>query len=198
LFIELAEYLRCPADHPEAHCVLSSDAMDGRDVVRGIVGCPVCRSEYPIADRIAHFGEPPSIRSRGPVPEAGILQALLGISTPGGYLVLIGSAATRAAELAELIYGVHLVGVNAAPNVRPGRGISLMVAAASVPLRSAMARGVIVGEEAAVSPWLAEGARVLLPGLRILVLAGALEVPGVERLAAEQGMWVGQKIRDRK
>jgi hypothetical protein len=197
VFIELAEYLRCPVDHPEAHCVLAADVMDGRDVVQGIVGCPVCRNEYAIADRIARFGEPPSIQPHGPLPEPALLQALVGITTPGGYLVLIGSAAARARELAELIEGVHLVAVNAESSVR-GPGASLLVATASVPLRTAMARGVVVSEEAAMAPWLAESARVLLPGLRMVVVADSVEVPGVEPLAAERGVWVGQRIGDRR
>ena len=68
MFIELTDHLRCPADHPESYLVLIPDAMQGRRVLSGILGCPECHAEYRITDAILDFtpaAESPS-RDRGP------------------------------------------------------------------------------------------------------------------------------------
>ena len=199
MFIELAEFLRCPADHPETHCVLAPLAIAGRDVVSGIVGCPACRSEYRIEHGVAQFGEPPGRHpAPGPLPQPEVVQALLGIATPGGYVVLIGSAAALASDLARLMSGVHLVAVNAPVSLERGPAVSLLTGHAAVPLRKAMARGVVLGKEFATSPWTEEAARVLLPGLQLVVLSDRVAIDGTETLATENGMWVGRKARSEK
>ena len=58
MFIELTEILRCPADHEESYVVCVPTLMEGRRVVRGGIGCPVCHAEYPIVDGVAHFEAP--------------------------------------------------------------------------------------------------------------------------------------------
>ena len=66
MFIELTDQLRCPADHPESFLVLIPDEMEGRRVVRGTLGCPVCHAEYRIEAGVADFQGAPL--SRGAVP----------------------------------------------------------------------------------------------------------------------------------
>jgi len=104
--------------------VMSTGEMLGRMVRSGMLGCPVCGKEYPIVrGRGAFLGEQgagerdspshrpvplPAPRSRSmPRP----LQALLDLSGPGGYVLLLGSAAHHAVGLAELMGGIHFVGV---------------------------------------------------------------------------------------
>ena len=199
MFVELTEFLRCPAEHPETHCVLATAAMVGRDVVKGVVGCPACQREYSIHDGVARFGDPPDVPPAArPLPDPSVIQALLGISSPGGYLVLIGSAAGLAAGLANALGEGHLVAINAPQSVKPAPGLSLLTAASAVPLRGAMARGVVLGQEFAGEPWVSQCGRVLLPGLRMVVLAERAAVNGLTTLAAEDGMWVGQKGRSEK
>ena len=129
-----------------------------------------------------------------PVPDAPTLQALLDLSGPGGYVVLVGSAARHAEGLAALMAGVHFIGVNAPPDVVELPGLSLVRAAAVIPLRQTIARGVVVGPDHARAPWLAEARRVLLPGRRWVVESEAVELPeGITKLAAGQGFAVGEK-----
>ena len=62
------------------------------------------------------------------------------------------------------------------------------------PLRSAIARGVVVGADLATSAWLVEAHRVLLRGRRFVVEHERPELPiGLEKLAAAEGLWVGEK-----
>jgi hypothetical protein len=193
--------LRCPAAHPENVLVLSTGELMGRMVRSGILGCPVCHREYPIVRGVARFSSGANRhagRANGAtaasLPDAETLQALLDLSGPGGYVVLVGCAARQAVGLAALMGGIHFVGVNAPREVEELPVLSLLVCAELIPLRPAMARGVVVGADAADAPWLAEAQRVLLRGRRLVIEQEAVAPPeGVTRLAVGQGVWVGEK-----
>src|SRR5207302_1607917 len=173
--------LRCPETHEEAFLVMSTGEMVGRMVRSGILGCPVCRKEYPIAKGIVNFsggeGTPlrdkntQSLRGVPSPPDAETLQALLDLSGPGGYVVLVGSAARHAVALAGLMGGIHFVGIDAPPDVAELPVLSLLACETMIPLRRAMAPAVGVGPERAsrrplpvpFSP-ARRGARAALPG----------------------------------
>jgi hypothetical protein len=200
MHIELTEMLRCPEPHREDVMVLSTGEMVGRMVRFGIVGCPVCRKEFLITNGIVDFtGSAPSPAPsppapRVPPPDAPTIQALLELSGPGGFVVLVGDAARHAAGLAALMAGVHFIGINAPPDVAELPVLSLLRAASIIPLRQAIARGVVVGRDLATSPWLVEAHRILLRGRRFVVEHERPELPiGLEQLAAAQGLWVGEK-----
>jgi hypothetical protein len=198
MFIELAEYLRCTGGHDEMHCVVLPEAMVGRTVIRGTVGCPRCGLEFPIEEAIVNFAPPGSPLADLQAPDrlpvdAHTVGALIGLTGPGGYAVFVGSAARLATDLATVIGGVHFVGINAPRDVEPSSALSLIRTLDGIPLRSAMARAVVVGEEYAVGIWLAESVRVLLGGLRLVVLEMGANVEGVEELAVGDGVWVGRK-----
>lgn len=210
MHIELTELLRCPEPHAPGHLVLSTGSMLGRTLRSGTVGCPVCRREYPIQDGIVEFGVVaggaqggPAVgerrgAERGAVDEpfradAATLQALLDLGGPGGIVVLVGRAVERAEGLAALMGGIHFVGVNPSPDLEPSPVLTLLRAPSLIPLRDAVARGVVVGRAHARSPWLAEAVRVLLRGRRLVVEGQELDEPGVNRLAVGEGLWVGEK-----
>lgn len=205
MHIELIEMLRCPEEHREEFLVLSTSEMNGRMVRLGLVGCPVCHRDFEIIDGIVDFtavvtGER-QVRSvrRTPSPKAPdvdvlSLQALLDLGGPGGFVVLLGSAARHAVGLASLMAGIHFVGVNAPPEVEELPVLSLVECDRVIPLRQAMARGVVVGAELATTPWGAEGWRVLLHGRRWVAESERPVLPaGLTQLAVGQGLWVGKK-----
>jgi uncharacterized protein YbaR (Trm112 family) len=206
--IELTEMLRCPEQHREEMLVLSTGEVKDRMVRSGLIGCPVCHNEYPISRGIVNFrrskervakessGPRPAYAPPSPLPsaDAARLQALLELSGPGGYVVLIGSAVRQAPRLSGLMEGIHFVGVNAPAEMEELAMLSLLYANEKVPLRSAVARGVVVGADLATSPWLVEAHRVLLRGRRFVVENEEPELPiGLVKLAAEHGLWVGEK-----
>jgi len=194
VFIELVEFLKCPEDHPEVHCVLATAAMKGRDVVRGIVGCPACQREYQIDRSVVQFGTPVPVRGPAPrLPDAGDVHALLGLDSPGGYAVLVGNATTLAPRLLDAMSGVGLIGVNAPGGLQPGEQLSLVETGSAIPLRTSMARGVVLGSDYVANSWVDECRRVLLPGLRLVVVGDPVENPEMEPMAAGRGMWVGRK-----
>jgi hypothetical protein len=207
MHIELTEMLRCPEAHREDVMVLSTGEMVGRMVRFGIIGCPVCRKEYLITNGIVDFAgnvkresenavarEPTFPVSRVPPPGAADLQALLELSGPGGFVVLVGDAARHAVGLAGLMAGIHFIGINAPPDVEELPVLSLLRTGAVIPLRQSIARGVVVGRDLASSPWLVEAHRILLRGRRFVALHEKPELPiGLEQLAEAKGLWVGEK-----
>lgn len=196
MFIELAEYLLCNGDHEPTYLVMTPDRMENRIVLEGTVGCPRCRREYRIENGLLDF-LPLDVRYDPPDPASGVsaetIRALMGITGPGGYVVLIGSAASLAPALAGLLDGVHLVAVNPPATLETTPEISRLRGRDRIPLRASMARAVVIGAEHAIDPWLDDACRILLRGLRLVVLTDDPGPVGAQALAAGDGMWVGQK-----
>lgn len=205
MHIELTEMLRCPEAHREDTMVLSTGEMIGRMVRSGLVGCSVCRKEFFIKDGVVDFvgsgaqgagsrKTPQRSAPRALLPAPADLQALLDLSGPGGFVVLLGDAARFAADLAGLMAGIHFVGVNAPADTAELPVLSLLRASVGIPLRQSFARGVVVGAGLATAPWLGEAHRILLRGRRYLTLYDRAEIPvGLEQLATAKGLWVGEK-----
>jgi uncharacterized protein YbaR (Trm112 family) len=205
MHIELTEMLRCPEDHREEFLVLSTSEMNGRMVNLGVVGCPVCHREFEIIDGIVDFTEvitgERQLRAvrRTPVQpttpvDAQSLQALLDLGGPGGYVVLVGSAARHADSLASLMGGLHFIAINAPADIEQLPVMSLLQTDQVIPLRSAMARGAVVGAELARTAWVGEAARVLLHGRRLVIESEQPTQPeSMKQLAVGQGLWVGEK-----
>jgi uncharacterized protein YbaR (Trm112 family) len=204
--IELTEMLRCPERHDEGFLVLSTGEMLGRMVRSGVLGCPKCGREYRIVNGVAHFsgsGEPGAGLSvapsgtapRSPLPvDAQTLQALLDLSGPGGYVLLIGCAAQHAVGLAGLMGGIHFVGVNAPDEMEELPVLSLLACETMIPLRQTVARAVVVGSDRVGADWLAEARRVLLPGRRLVIESEQVAAPsGLTRLALGHGLFVGER-----
>ena len=195
MFIELAEYLKCPRDHEDAFLVLATGAMKGRAIRYGTLGCPVCRAEYLVGQQCIRFGPRPDLPApTGPLPPSDAVQALIGLESPGGYVALVGSAAGLAQDLAAAMPGVHFVCVNAPQGITPSISRSLVEAPATIPLRGSVVRGVVLGAEYVEPAWLAEAARVVLQGQRVVTLREGVAPPsGLAAMAAGEGMWVGRR-----
>ena len=208
MHIELTEMLRCPERHEEGFLVLSTGEMLGRMVRSGMLGCPVCGKEYPIVRGVAHFsgggmrdagsvasGEPTHLASRISHPaDVQTLQALLDLSGPGGYVLLLGSAARHAVGLAGLMGGIHFVAVNAPDDVEELPVLSLLACETMIPLRQKVGRAAVVGPDRLGPEWLAEARRVLLPGRRLVIESERVAAPaGLTQLALGHGLFVGER-----
>jgi hypothetical protein len=201
MFIELAELLQCPENHESMPCVVAPDEMDGRRVVSGTVGCPVCKIEHKVAEGIVGFGEDPllGVGSRSDdltierMPQVDDVQALLNLSASGGYVVLVGSGSRLAEELARNTVDVHYVGVNPPPELRETESLSLLRSPRIFPLKDNSVRGVLIGREYVRNRWMDDAGRVLAPNGRLVAVLDELSASGVRQLAVGDGMWVGEK-----
>jgi uncharacterized protein YbaR (Trm112 family) len=195
VFIELTDHLRCPADHAESFLVLVPDEMNGRDVTRGTLGCPVCRAEYRIEQGIAEFGPVATRADAAPprMPDAGAIHAFLALEGPGGFVGLIGAAAALGQDLVTLLPGIHLVAVNPPVGIVPSGAVSVL-RAPRFPLKRRAFRGIVVGEpEARDAEWRLAAVTAVLPGLRVTG-TGPVPESGLELLGLAEGWWVGRRL----
>ena len=193
MFIELTDILRCPEPHDEQFVVLIPDAMAGRSVQTGRLGCPVCHREYHIRDGVAVFAEVRSTGSAEPDIEPEAVAAFLGLGGPGGYVGMVGGSSALGLRLVEAIPAVHFVAINPPPGSTESPMLSLLRAGA-IPIKSRSLRGVVLLAPFASDPaWRKEAGRVLLPGLRIVGQGKTPEQEGLEVLASAGGWWVAQK-----
>jgi len=194
VFIELTDHLRCPEAHPEAFLVLIPGTMQGRQVMDGFLGCPVCQAEYPIRGGLVEFGVAPPPAAPGPTPpEAAALLAFLGLEGPGGYVALVGEAAREAGALAALLPGVHLALVNPPAGTVPSLIASVLLTP-RFPLKLRSLRGAVVSAPWALAPgWNEAVADAVLPGLRAAGQGEPPAVPGFELLGTAGGWWVGRR-----
>src|SRR6185312_15233461 len=57
MFIPLVDVLRCVKPHDDTWLVASIERADERDIVTGMLGCPICFAEYPIREGVVFFAE---------------------------------------------------------------------------------------------------------------------------------------------
>ncbi|MGH7658925.1 MAG: hypothetical protein ACREL6_11885 [Gemmatimonadales bacterium] len=200
MFIELTDHLRCPADHEEQFLVLVPDVMEQRSVRSGRLGCPVCRLEFLIREGVADLrlpdavaasaeGTAPSPPGTPPPDGAGIL-ALLGLSGPGGYVLLSGNAGAAAPELIVEEPGVHVVVLNPQKPL-PDIAMLSVLRADRIPFKRRSLRGVMLGSgQGGDERWIGEAVRTVLPGLRIAGAGAAPADDALTILAVAGGWWV--------
>ncbi|TFG53061.1 MAG: hypothetical protein E4H37_04280 [Gemmatimonadales bacterium] len=165
--------------------------MVERSVQSGRLGCPVCGKTYAIADGVARFDAPPSVDETDSVLTTTALEALVGLSGPGGYAALVGVADALCRGLADRLDGVHLASINPPDHSREIPSISVLEGT-SIPLKSRSVRAVVLASAYADEPhWLAEAKRVVLPGLRVVGEGPVPTVGGLEVIASAGGVWVG-------
>lgn len=194
MFIELTDHLRCPADHEESFLVLLPDRIEGRSVLSGELGCPVCGRTFELRDGILDTGgDAANARPGDTALDAEALHTLVGLGGPGGYLVLLGSVASLWEGVRKLNPGVALVAINPGADVADAPGISVL-RGGNIPLKARTVRGVVLGRPYADDPaWIREAARVVLPGLRIVGEGRVPEGGIVELMASAGGVWVGTR-----
>src|SRR5579862_4251470 len=105
MHLDVVPVLRCPRDHEESGLVLAADQTEGRHVITGVLGCPVCEAEYPVRDGIAYFVDHDERVGRDDEDdEIDVMRtaAMLGLTEPGGVIMLTGDWASTADAISEL------------------------------------------------------------------------------------------------
>jgi uncharacterized protein YbaR (Trm112 family) len=191
MFIELIDALGCPADHPPSGLVAAFDRIDDRDVIEGMLGCPVCRSEFAIRGgvlwMVTNAMPAPATRALNPADDALRLAASLDLRSESGFAILRGSWCA----LADPIVGIsptHLVLLDPPFGTPPGLGRSIVHAGGTVPFgrNTALAAAIDDSERAfALASAVKVGGRVVGPTNVALPAT-------VHELVRDERWWVGE------
>lgn len=166
-----------------------------RDIMDGLLGCPICRAEYPIRDGTAWFvdrtAEQTPLASAPSQEEAMRLAAFLDLAEPRGYAALFGAWGSHA-RLAQTLADVHLLLVNPPRDVMSGAGLSGIVIGGVLPVSRMALRAIAF--DASVSPELAQSALAAVRPKGRVVGPVSLPVPtGITELARDARQWVGER-----
>ena len=102
MFIELIDMLRCTRPHEDSWLVATFHEMLERDVVQGLLSCPVCTARYPITGGVAYFDELPGAgdnEADGTMDDGTRIAAYLNLVEPG--VVVLGGTWAGAVEAVE-------------------------------------------------------------------------------------------------
>lgn len=203
VFIELVDSLRCPEPHDQTWLVATIDRLDGRHIVEGSLGCPICRNVYPVRGGVVDMrrgtagGLPPRDDAYGRMTspsdeDVSRCAALLGMAEPAGLYVLAGAAGKVADALEQVTEGKLLL-LSPTDDVAVASGQSVVRASGALPLAAGVARGVLLDEASATEGFLAQAERALAPGGRLVAPAHAPLPAGVRELARDEREWVAVK-----
>jgi len=197
MFIELIDVLRCPNAHEESWLVLASSRIEGRDVMEGVLGCPVCAAEYLIVDGVARFARESrsdAVAGSSSEEEALRLAALLDLTSPGAYAILTGTLGNAAPSL-RMLTDVQLLLVDPAPEVKMGSGVSGLTMDANwsaLPLMPSSARAVAL-DDSTTPTQLVAALRVVRPTGRVLAPLTLALPDGVAELARDDRQWLAER-----
>lgn len=173
--------------------MLLPDEVVDRGVRSGELGCPVCGAIYAVSDGVAVL-DGMAAGSGNSLASADAMHAFLGLTGPGGYVVLVGAAAAAWRELAALNPGIAFVALNPPDVVRDEPPVLSVIRASRIPLKTRSMRGVVLGDPAGGDPgWAREAARVVLPGLRVTGSGAPPNLPELELLGSAGGWWVAAR-----
>jgi hypothetical protein len=211
MFLELVDSLRCVRAHEDSWLVARADELVDRHIVRGELGCPICEARYAVREGLADFRTDASgeaiasetARATARVPSgemdasdhdaqalANRAAALLGLTEPGGLVVLAGEWTAGAASLLDIVEGVQLLALDPVPVLRGGGALSLALIADALPLAAESARGIALDASHATPSLLAGAARALAPNGRLIAPASAPVPDSLRELARDDEHWV--------
>jgi hypothetical protein len=194
MFIELVDALRCPVPHEESWLVASATRMEFRHLVEGTLGCPVCRSEYPVHRGVVDFRRAsPAALPRALPPdetEATRLAAFLDLTDGNGFAVLLGAWSVHAPLLRGLVETPLLV-VDPPDGTEGEPGISVIRCDGELPLAVGAARGVAI--DVATPARMASAVRATRVGGRVMGPIGAELPAGVTELARDHAVWIAER-----
>ncbi|MFL5381023.1 MAG: Trm112 family protein [Longimicrobiaceae bacterium] len=207
MHILLTDVLSCPRCGPGFGLVLLADRVEERRVLEGRLGCPNCREQYPVRggalDARLPGAAPAAEDEAAPEDDPGAavrLAALLGLADARGTVLVAGPGAALAPEIAALVPELEVVALAAAPDEGEERpGVSRVAAGAALPFRGGTLRGVALTGGADPAR-LAEAARVLQPGARLVVeraaagTAEALAALGAQVMLEQEGTVVARRV----
>jgi uncharacterized protein YbaR (Trm112 family) len=194
MFIELVDALRCPNPHEESWLVATAERMIARHIVDGVLGCPVCMSEFPVRRGVVDFRRTrsgPTPPSAPPASEQAMrIAALLALSDASGFAVLAGEWAVHTPLLVTMVE-TPLVLVDPPAEMEGEPGVSIIRCDGPLPLATGAARGVAI--DAGSSARIASAVTATRVKGRLMAPVSVPLPDGVRELARDDTTWVGER-----
>ena len=207
MHLALTDRLTCPRCGPDFGLILLAHVVRDQRVYEGEFGCSNCRDRYPVHGGFGDLRprprsplnpDHPDSHPEDPDSEEAVkMAALLGVTEGPGTLFLRGPRARYASRISKMIKGVEVVGAH--PDLAAlgdVEGVSRVATGLGIPFYSASFRGVLLSGGIEKGD-MAEGARAVAPGGRVVVMdgpeasAGWAEAAGLKVLLEEDGVVVG-------
>lgn len=197
MHIEFIDLLRCPNVHEDSWLVAAFYKLDGRTVIEGKLGCPVCGAEYLIHDGIALFdGADAPSQPAAPddsASDATSIAALLDLSRPGMLALLTGECARRADAVSELT-GARIIALNSPSSWHESDAVAEARAGLPLPLAGRSLDGIALDAAHATPGMLTEAARLLRPRGRLIVQGGAQLTEHFREMARDSNQVVAELV----
>ena len=196
MHIELVDILRCPNRHEDTWLVATVDEMADRHIVRGSLGCPICRAEYTVQGGVVYFAPAeavPVTLSSGDQETALTLAAALEL-TGSRMVALLQGEWTAHAHLIRSLSPARLLLLNAARDLGDDDDISKIVGT-TVPLGASSITAVAFDRSASTA-MIEAMVRALRPGGRLVGPASSPLPHGVSEITRNESLWVGQRDAD--
>jgi uncharacterized protein YbaR (Trm112 family) len=198
MHLDLIDILRCPLPHEKSWLVAAVARVDGRRMLDGTLGCPVCGTEYVVREGVAEFSGEPDVRQApplaAPVDETRVLRAaaLLGLGEAGRVVMLAGGACDVAPALGAFP-PVHVIAINPAHALPDAEHVSVLAVGTRIPLAPASLHGAQL-DDAAVERWGTDAIVPLLkPRGRLIAPASAPVPAALTLLARDERAWVAER-----
>lgn len=200
MYTELVDTLRCIEEHEDSWLVAAADRTEGRHIMTGVLGCPVCHARYDIERGIADFGgmgalalalEQPGLDPTDDLVNK--LAAMLDLTEPAGYVILMGRWTRVGGDLRALT-PISVLAINPLPDVEMGEGVSGIRTSLRVPVVAGSAIGVALDSHSGSANDLLlidSAIASVKPGGRVVGLAGQPVPDGVTEMARDDQHWVG-------
>lgn len=189
MFIELIDVLRCTRPHEDSWLVAAFHELRERDVIEGLLSCPVCNARYPVTKGVAWFDVEPGTAgpsAAAPRTDGMRVAAYLNLVEPG--VVLLGGAWAGTADpvtgLGNTVIALNSAGASA-PRVSGVRCDTI------VPLAQECLDGIAL--DSAVPELVETGARALKIGARMVAPAGAAVPDGLVEIARDASYWIAAR-----
>ena len=177
MYIELIDLLRCPRAHDESWLVAAFNRMDGRFIIEGRLGCPVCSASFPITNGVADLRdsrEAPAGNAFTPSDEdddavALRVAAMLGLTRAGSVAVLSSMPGPIAGLVSE-IASVRVLATNSSTPATEQENVALIRSSDRLPFASGSIDAVMLGTTVS-SDQAEEAVRILKTGGRLVVTA---------------------------
>jgi uncharacterized protein YbaR (Trm112 family) len=197
MHIEFIDLLRCPNVHEDSWLVAAFYRMDGRVVIEGKLGCPVCGAEYFIRDGVAVFDDTdPALQTAAPdefASDGTLIAALLDLSRPGMLALLAGEWARDAHAVSELT-GARIIALNSPGRAFGSDDVAEIRARSPIPLAAQSLNGIAFDATHATPAMLSEAARLLRPRGRLLVRGEAELSQQFHELARDSNQVVAEYV----